>query len=271
MNQLPLYNSLFPFLVLIIIFATFLTYYGATWPKRVKNPELLARIHKSFLGIFFYEFWFWVTEPIVKFFVILRLTPNNVTLLALLLSIYNGYLFYSGHIAAAGWLLIISGSMDFFDGRVARATNRSTKAGAFFDACLDRYSDAFVFLGISFYFLKKAQLEPPLWDFNFFMGLVSLMALVGTEIMSYVKARGEAMGFSTKRGLMQRPERIVLLAFFSSLYPFLSFLAIRNDLPADSPLYLAMILMAFLVNISALSRLLAIFNDIKKTESVSGE
>ncbi|MCP4133433.1 MAG: CDP-alcohol phosphatidyltransferase family protein [bacterium] len=269
-NDEQIYNSILPSLIVAISFLTVLVYYGMTWPYRKKTQEVLERMHKSFLGVFFREFWYWFTDPVVLFFKITRFTPNMVTGLSIFLSIFTGYLFFIGEIGWGGWMVVVSGSMDTFDGRLARMTDQSSRSGEFFDACVDRYSDAFVFMGIALYFVSRYYMNQgagTITTIDFLMLIVSMLTLVGTEVMSYIKARGEAMGFTTKRGLMQRPERVALLALFTVLHPFFKIIADEYQWPSDISLIGVMILMAVLINFSAIVRLISIFRDIKRTET----
>lgn len=104
-----------------------------------------------------------------------------------------------------GGLLIIVGSIfDMFDGIVARVNNKVTRFGAFLDSLLDRYSDAFLFLSIAWYSAEKG---------NHTGIFLSLGTLVGAFLVSYARARAEGLGESCSKGLMERPERIILLIF----------------------------------------------------------
>lgn len=103
-----------------------------------------------------------------------------------------------------GILLLIGGILDLLDGVIARVNNRATKFGAFLDSVLDRYSDAFLLLGVSLYYLRN----------NSITGLIlSLLTMIGALIISYAKARAEGLGEKCDAGIMERPERIILLAF----------------------------------------------------------
>ncbi len=267
----PIYLALLPLLIFNVAFMTLFMYYAVTFQFRKKDPEALARLHKSFLGAFFHNFWYWLIDPIVKLLAFLRFTPNTVTALSVLLSIYTGYIFAIGKLNWTGWLIIISGSFDLLDGRLARLTDRSTQSGAFFDSCMDRYNDAFVYIGLGLYFIGKnfkmgggGFTVSPL---DFAMLIVSILLVLGTEVMSYAKARGEAMGFSTKRGLMQRPERVAFLGAVMVLFPFFRIIAIRNGYHPEIALIAGLLLMTVLVNYSAIVRIVDLFRTIKKLET----
>jgi phosphatidylglycerophosphate synthase len=108
------------------------------------------------------------------------------------------------NIRLGGILILIGGIFDVLDGIVARSRGKTTEFGAFLDSVLDRYSDAFLFLAIAWYFLDRDNL----------IGIyVSLGTLLGAFLISYTRARAEGLGKSCHTGVMERPERILLLAF----------------------------------------------------------
>lgn len=266
-----LYDSLLPLIITVEAMAICFTYYAITWPKRQQSEETKSRVHQSFIGIFLIEFWYWITTPLLSLFKLLKLTPNRVTAISVLLSIYTGYLFAVGNLGFGGWMLVLSGSLDMLDGRLARETGQSTKAGAFFDSCCDRYSDSVVFIGLGIFFMhKNGSFADGVFTISAadYSGIVTIMTiLLGTAAMSYVKARGEAVGASTKRGLMQRPERIMLLSVFTVLNPFFAIILGNYGFNPDSILLGILILMSLLINISAIIRMADLFNIIKKMEA----
>ena len=267
--QDQIYFSLLPLTIVNMFIITMFTYYGVTWPRRKVSKETMDRMHSSFLGVYFREFWAWFTNPVIKLFILLRMTPNMVTALSIVLSGIAGYFFAIGEIGWGGWGLIISGSMDTFDGRLARETNQETRSGAYFDACMDRYSDSFIFMGILLYFNStafKGSLSPERQWISLAMVLVCFLMMLGTEVISYSKAKGEAMGFSTNRGLMQRPERVAFLSIFTALFPLFKVVLEQYGIHRDTELIAAVVLMMVLVQFSAISRIWNIFNSIKKTE-----
>jgi phosphatidylglycerophosphate synthase len=105
--------------------------------------------------------------------------------------------------AAGGLAILIGGSFDLLDGVVARTNGKVTKFGALLDSTLDRYADAALFLAIIWLFFKEDNL----------IGIFfTICSLVGAFLVSYVRARAEGLGVDCNVGLMERPERIVLLA-----------------------------------------------------------
>jgi phosphatidylglycerophosphate synthase len=127
---------------------------------------------------------------------VLTITGFLVTITAALVIPYN--------LRTGGVLILIGGSFDMLDGIVARTSGRTSKFGAFLDSVLDRYSDAFLFLAITWYFAEKNNITG---------ALISLGTLIGAFLISYVRARAEGLGEACHTGIMERPERIILLAF----------------------------------------------------------
>jgi len=268
-NQ-EIYHSLLPIIIVNLSFVVIFMYFVLRWKHKSSAPEILARMHKSFLGVFFREFWYWLIDPMIKFLIFIKATPNSVTAFSVVLSAFTGYLFAIGQIGWAGWMVLFSGNMDLLDGRLARATGKTTKSGEFFDATMDRFNDAFVFIGVGVYFVVKGYNSITgtfvVTKFDFIMLLVTIFTIVGSAVMSYSKSRGATMGYTTKRGLMQRPERIALLTIFTVTYPFFKIVAVQYGLNPDFSLIVAMVIMATLVNFSAITRIVSIFKKIKISE-----
>ncbi|HEY9231549.1 MAG TPA: CDP-alcohol phosphatidyltransferase family protein [Blastocatellia bacterium] len=134
-----------------------------------------------------------------------RINPNVLTFLGLLMNIGCGVLFGYGMFFKAGLLMILANIFDMFDGQVARLRGRVTRFGAFFDSVIDRYSDIIVFVGIMVYYARLTSGHSTL--------LVTLtgLALVGSVMISYSRARAESLDIACKVGFLERPERVVLL------------------------------------------------------------
>lgn len=142
----------------------------------------------------------------------LGLTPNAVTLIGLLLNVGVTAIFIRGgeegnrgelqYVGWAGALILFAGLFDMLDGQVARLGNMSSTYGAMFDSVLDRYSEMILFLGICWYLVAHHY---------FFSSLFAFIALIGSMMVSYTRARAEGLGIECKGGFMQRPERVVLL------------------------------------------------------------
>ena len=108
------------------------------------------------------------------------------------------------NLIGGGILIIAGGFFDMLDGVVARTNGKNTKFGALLDSTLDRYSDSFIFIAIAWYFFDRNNLAGV---------MLSIGSLVGALVISYVRARAEGIGIECAVGLMERPERVVILAF----------------------------------------------------------
>jgi CDP-diacylglycerol--glycerol-3-phosphate 3-phosphatidyltransferase len=157
--------------------------------------------------------WEWIkrgylrlTEPIASFLVRQGVHPNVITTLGTCCSIAGGVIYGAGHIRTGGWFLGLTAFFDVVDGTVARRTGQSSVFGAFYDSTLDRIADAAVLSGLAvFYATSPAHQSVP-------MLVVTLAGIIGGFLVSYTRARAEALGVDAKVGLMQRPERVVLLS-----------------------------------------------------------
>jgi len=131
------------------------------------------------------------------------LSPNTLTVIGFLITVIAA-LVIPYHLRLGGLLVLLGGVFDMLDGIVARTTGKTTKFGAFLDSVLDRFSDAVLFLAVAWYFVRVD---------NYTGAMVCLGTLIGAFLISYIRARAEGLGTSCHTGLMERPERVVLLAF----------------------------------------------------------
>ncbi|MBL7760471.1 MAG: CDP-alcohol phosphatidyltransferase family protein [Sediminibacterium sp.] len=153
-----------------------------------------------------------VINPFVKFLIKIGLTPNAVTVIGLLLNIAVTAIFIEGaekghrgelsYIGWAGAMVLFAGIFDMLDGQVARLGKMSSSFGALFDSVLDRYSELILFLGICYYLIAHHY---------FYSSLFAFIALIGSMMVSYTRARAEGLGVECKEGLMQRPERVITI------------------------------------------------------------
>ena len=154
-----------------------------------------------------------VINPLVKLLIRAGLTPNMVTTIGLLLNIGVSIIFIAGaeegkrgdlsYVGWAGALILFAGLFDMLDGQVARLGNMSSRFGALYDSVLDRYSELILFLGICYYLVAHHY---------FLSSLVAFIGMIGSLMVSYTRARAEGLGIECKDGLMQRPERVILIA-----------------------------------------------------------
>jgi CDP-diacylglycerol--glycerol-3-phosphate 3-phosphatidyltransferase len=132
------------------------------------------------------------------------ISPNALTVFGFTMTLGVAWVLSTGHFFLGGFLVLLSGSLDFLDGALARATGRSTKFGAFLDSTLDRFSDAALFLGLLAYYASQG---------SHYLEIVLIgAALTGSLVTSYTRARAEGLGLKDEVGVFTRTERIILLA-----------------------------------------------------------
>lgn len=141
-------------------------------------------------------------DPIVRLLARTGITPNAITWTGCILSGLAGVLVALDAVALGGWVSLLAGGLDMFDGALARATNRATRFGALLDSTLDRYSEALILGGVLLYAAAREDMT--------LTGLVFL-TILGSLMVSYVKARAEGLGLTCDVGLFTRPERVVVL------------------------------------------------------------
>ena len=202
--------ALLPLLAIVAFLLAMLATFAARCVLlgRPRTPQIEAREH-TVLAKFFQEWWVWLFGPIERAAVRLGISPDAVTLTSAAVAAVAAALAASGHLSAAGWTYLFGSSLDLVDGRVARATGRASRAGAFLDSSLDRLSELLVLGGLAF------ALRGSPWV------LAPIAASGASVLVSYARARGEALGIvaEAKVGGMQRPERVVLAGIPCALSP----------------------------------------------------
>jgi CDP-diacylglycerol--glycerol-3-phosphate 3-phosphatidyltransferase len=151
-------------------------------------------------------------EPVAAFLVRRRVHPNTITVAGTAFMVAGGVLYGAGYIALGGWLLSVTALTDVLDGMVARRTNSATVFGAFLDSTLDRLADGAVLGGLAvFYAVNPGHSSVT-------MVVVCLAGVIGAFLTSYTRARAESLGLDAKVGILQRPERVVLLSAPQALF-----------------------------------------------------
>lgn len=182
-------------------------------------------------------------DQIGSLFIQLKIRPNGITIVALSLGFISGILFSFGKHLLGGIAIILCGFMDILDGRVATNTNRTSLFGAIFDSALDRYSEFFIYIGLAVYFRHSW----PLW--------ITFWTFLGSTMVSYTRARAEGLGFECKIGIMQRAERLTILALGSIIGSIFNII--------DPVLIGVLLTIAVFSNITAIQRIL----HVKKLEN----
>ncbi|CAN5134302.1 CDP-alcohol phosphatidyltransferase family protein [soil metagenome] len=176
--------------------------------NRVMDSDVARRGSTVLLGYWLRDWLMWLIGPVERTMVRVGISPDVFNYLGLLLAAGAGLAFARGALGIAGWLVLLGGAADVFDGRIARARGLANSYGAFLDSTLDRFAETLTFLGLIVYFAAVPV-----------MVLATAAALGGSLLVSYTRARGEALGITGSGGVMQRAERLVLLAVGSILDP----------------------------------------------------
>jgi CDP-diacylglycerol--glycerol-3-phosphate 3-phosphatidyltransferase len=144
-----------------------------------------------------------VLDPFGRFFNRIGLHPNTMTILGLVGNSIGAYFLSQGHMTIGGLLVLAMGPVDALDGTMARLRGEPTKFGAFVDSVTDRYSELVIFFGLLFHYLR---LE------DWISVAAVYAAAAGSVLVSYVRARGQSLGYDTKIGILTRFERFIVLA-----------------------------------------------------------
>lgn len=207
-----------------------------------------------------------IIDPLVRGMVKIGITPNFITATGLVINIVACCVFIYGathgdrgdfsYVGWGGFIILFAGLFDMMDGQVARVGKMSSRYGALFDSVLDRYSELIVFFGISYYLILQGY---------FFSSIFAFLALIGSMMVSYVRARAEGLGIECKGGFMQRPERIVIVSAGAILcgvfYHFLGDYKLYVEcfsFPIFEPVLifvLPIVFVAIFANITAIGRL----------------
>ncbi len=181
------------------------------------------RLQRAFLG---------ALAPLVRLLTRRGVSPNLLTLAGVLITGFAAAAFLLQLPRAGGLLVLLGGLCDAIDGSLARHAGRATRFGALLDSSVDRYSEFLMLFGIGgFFFLSRDTLS----------AAATFLALCGSFMVSYTRARAESLGLAAKVGVMQRPERIVFLGVGALIHPV--------------ALSVAVWLVAVFANITALQRL----------------
>lgn len=204
--------------------------------------------YRDFLQQLIYK----IINPFIRGMIKVGITPNFITTTGFILNVVAAGMFvYAGMnsegedlsmIGWAGGMVLFAGLFDMMDGRLARLGNMSSKFGALYDSVLDRYSELVTLFGISAYLAMK--------DYYLYV-IIAFVALMGSLMVSYVRARAEGLGIECKVGFMQRPERVVLTSLGAL------FCGIFSDVTAFDPILILVVplaVVAVFANITAFVR-----------------
>lgn len=184
-----------------------------------------------------------LAEPVAQVIAKTRVPPNAVTLFGFVLNIGIAYLLATGHLFLGGFLVVIAGASDLLDGALARVTGRVTRFGALLDSTIDRYSEAVLLFGLLVYFAgQEATTEM----------ILIFATIVGSMLISYIRARAEGLGLDAEVGIMRRTVRILTLALGLMLSPI------------QPALLVTLWVLAILTNLTAAHRLIYVWRKTRK-------
>ena len=192
--------------------------------------------------MFTQKFQAWVrrwAERLVGVFRDSPITPNMLTLFGLVITAVGALLVATGGLLVGGVVLAFAGLFDIFDGALARASGKVYRYGAFLDSTVDRYSEGVVYLGILIYFLDQHDGLRP---------IIVLIALAGSFLVSYVRARAQSLGFTCDVGILARPERVVIIVAGLLLE------SVGLKIGGWTPLTVALLVLAVGTNFTAVQR-----------------
>jgi phosphatidylglycerophosphate synthase len=200
-----------------------------------------------------------IVGPIENWLIRRHVKPHHITYFGMFLVFVVSILFAFGKFFWAGWLLLIASSFDFLDGRVARATNTASDAGAYLDSLTDRYMDAFLFAGLTYFFRDH-------WLIFF-----TLAALFGSLIVSYAKSRAQEFNIDCSVGLMQRPERLAYLSFGAVMSSYIQIALMPFWAPTHYPpqhlLIGLIVILSIATNITALQRIRFTMRELDRVQN----
>ena len=182
-----------------------------------------------------------VSLPVAKLLVKTGVTPNVLTTIGLLINLGAAAVVAAGYSLIGGLLVLLAGLFDLFDGAVARLSNKATRFGALYDSTVDRITEGALFLALAWIFLLSGNLTAV---------VLAFVAMVGSFLISYIRARSEGLGIECKVGVFTRAERIGILVL-GLLF---------------NVVYYSLILLAVLTFVTVIERMVHVWRESRKTQ-----
>jgi len=212
---------------------------------RQPDPRVVRQGGSWLLGLWFMEAFYWAFKELGRLFVWLKVKPDTLTWTSLVICLLSAPAAAYGHFTRCGALLAVGTVFDSLDGFVARTRGIGSDRGEMLDAVVDRYADGAPLLGLVVFY-----------RFSVWQMLIPFAALIGSFMLSYVRAKAEALDLDLPSGLMRRHERIVYIVAALSIGPELSPL-FGHQYGAVHPMTLAVIAFVALFSNHAALHLLA--------------
>jgi CDP-diacylglycerol--glycerol-3-phosphate 3-phosphatidyltransferase len=190
----------------------------------------------------------WPVSVVVERLHRLGISPNAVSYTGFALTLLTAVLLAGGYFIAGGILLTVASLLDLVDGSLARATKQSSTFGAFLDSTLDRYSESVTLIALAYHYAGQAQSR--------LYVMLILLTVVGSLMVSYTRARAEALNVECKEGWLQRPERVFLL-IVALLF---------NGLFAGWLMLAVLAFMAVMTNATAIQRIYQVYRRVQQQE-----
>jgi len=168
-----------------------------------------------------------ISASLIKF----KISPMQLTLTGLIVNVFGCILFAHGHFSSGAMVILFAGIFDMLDGALARESKTASRFGAFVDSVVDRYSDMLIFGSLAVYFAKDARAD---------YVLLVLIVIAGAFLTSYTKARAEGLIKHCDVGMIERPERIIIIGvggLFGAIVPALWILAFATHMTALDRIY----------------------------------
>jgi phosphatidylglycerophosphate synthase len=223
-----------------------------------RDLEIDQRGSSVLLGHWWRTWFAWVLNPVWRALSAADIPPSAVTTVSVFFASVAGVAMAQGLFFLGGLLYLSSGVCDFIDGRLARTTGQVTKAGAALDSILDRYSEAWMLIGVAWFYHQDWMLLPV------------LLLLVGSYQVPYVRARGEALGVEMRVGLMQRPERMVMLGLAAVFSPLVAhYTETESEPPRYWMMVATLIFLAVTTQVTAAGRLTHLLRDLDRQRTAT--
>jgi len=145
-----------------------------------------------------------ITTPVVRILSKSGITPNALTFINLALNVVAAYVIATGHFLLGGVLVLVAGLFDLLDGALARFTKQTTRFGAILDSVADRISEAAILCGLLIWYIPQEEASLEI--------VLIFVVLIGSFLVSYIRARAEGLGWQCQVGLFTRAERVIVLA-----------------------------------------------------------